>query len=99
LLAHVHDEVIPAFRLCAAGTATLMVPHPDQRPGLETVCESAARFDRALSVAALAAEAGQVSPPFRSAVITAADALTDWGTELCTLTTALGRLLDDPTGP
>lgn len=96
LVAHVHDEVIPTFVVCAEGVAALL-GHGEQDLASEPVCTSSARFDRAVSIAALASATGQIYPPFRSVVTGAADALTEWGSELCTLSTALGRLFSVPT--
>lgn len=93
-LAFLEDEIVLVFVRCADAVTSLW---PAMLPGdavaYAVVCELAGHLDRGLGVAALAAQANELSPAFRASVIEITDALVDWGAEMCTLTSALARMV------
>jgi hypothetical protein len=92
---YLDDDVVGAFMRCSE--AVTRIPQlSDAALGEEPICALAARFDRGVAVAALAAQASVLGPPFRDAVIAVADTLVDWGTEMCTLASALARIVVAP---
>ena len=89
-LAFLEEEVALVFVKCADAVPGVL---PGDAVGNDLVCELAALFDRGIGVAALAAQANELSPSFRASVIEITDTLVDWGTEMCTLASALARMV------
>lgn len=93
LLAYLETDVVAVFMECTEALTRCV--HPVELFGKgdrSSVCELAARFDRRVSVAALASQAGEMSPSFQAAVTIVADSLVDWGAEACTILSALARV-------
>lgn len=93
-LAFLEDEIALVFVKCA-DAVTRLEPGapPGDGVGNDLVCGLAAHFDRGIGVAALAAQANELSPAFRSSMIGITDDLVDWGAEMCTLASALARMV------
>lgn len=89
LVDFVEVEVIATFGVCAEGAAAFLVRTPAQAAVTsDELGRIAENFERAVAVSALASEAAQVPPDFRSVVLPAADALVDWSADYCTLIAA-----------
>lgn len=98
-LAYLESDVVTAFVACTEAVTGCLRPAKLSGGGDgSSACGLAARFDRGLAVAALAAQASELSPSFRTAVNAVADALVDWGAEVCTLLSAFIRITVDPAG-
>jgi hypothetical protein len=89
LVEFIEVQVVATFGACAEGAAAFLVRTPARSAvTVDELAQIAESFERAVAVTALASEAAQVPPDFRSVVLPAADALVDWSVDYCTLIAA-----------
>jgi len=99
-LAYLEGDVVTGFVRCTEAATRIRPAELSGVAGDEpSVCTLAAGFDRAVAVAALAAQARDVSPDFHASIMAVAAGLVDWGSEMCTLASALDRIFVTPAEP
>lgn len=91
LLEFVDTDVVAPFVDCARETAGFHVGSADPRDWLAAVTSESTRFERGVSLCALASASAFVPHPLKSAMEHVAYALIDWSADFDALVTVLAR--------